>query len=116
MDACLLTLAASPSCLQIGPRDVAARTCTVVPRRSRDDPAPARLAGVSTEGGEALVEAVQDLLRDAQQGMYWGAQGRLESAIVDVSSYMELRVRCGSGWVAGMPVGCAQPACTLHSC
>lgn len=69
-----------------------------MPRRASDSTeAPTRLAGVSTEGGEELAAAVADLLDEAQQDMRWGAAAAVQEAIVDVSSFMELRVRRPAG-------------------
>ena len=64
-----------------------------MPRRASDatEP-PTRLAGVSTEGGEALAAAVTDLLDDAQRELRWGAEAVVQEAIVDVGSFLELRV------------------------
>ncbi|KAI7844242.1 hypothetical protein COHA_002041 [Chlorella ohadii] len=89
--------------IEIGARDVTSHTCTLVPRRASDSTeAPTRLAGVSTEGGEELAAAVADLLDEAQQDMRWGAAAAVQEAIVDVSSFMELREVVEAGkWARG---------------
>lgn len=89
--------------IEIGARDAAAHTCTLVPRRASDatEP-PTRLAGVSTEGGEALAATVTDLLDDAQRELRWGAEAVVQEAIVDVGSFLELREVVEAGkWARG---------------
>ena len=103
-----------PSHPQIGARDVAAHTCTLVPRRASDatEP-PTRLAGVSTEGGEVLAAAVTDLLDDAQRELRWGAEAVVQEAIVDVGSFLELRVS-RSGWCVS--ASCSSTLARLPVC
>ncbi|PRW58782.1 proline--tRNA chloroplastic mitochondrial [Chlorella sorokiniana] len=89
--------------IEIGARDVASHTCTLVPRRASDatDP-PTRLAGVSTEGGDALAAAVTDLLDDAQRELRWGAEAAVQEAVMDVGSFLELREVVEAGkWARG---------------
>lgn len=103
-----------PLRLELGARDVAARTCTLVPRRLApgapgfaSQPAE-RQAGVSTEGGDALVDAVRDLLDEAQGELRWGAAAALEESIVDVSSFLELRVSLLCSFAAQAGLGSGQ--------
>lgn len=73
---------------------MAARTCTLV-RRDLAGP-DGRREGVSTADGEELAGVVQELLEDAQSDLRWDAVAAVESNIVDVSSFYELKVRQGA--------------------
>lgn len=66
------------------------RTCVIA---RRDTPGPGgKLANVSTDP-EALVATVRGLLEDAQSELQWRAAGALETKVVDVGSFYELKVR-----------------------
>jgi prolyl-tRNA synthetase len=82
----------APLRLELGPRDVAAGEC-VLARRTVPGRA-GKLRGVSTEA-QPLVRAVLELLEDAQTAGRAGAAAALQEGIVDVASFMELRVRDG---------------------
>ena len=77
--------------MQVGPRDIQTRTCVIAQRMTPGRAGKVR--GVSTEA-DALVDSVLDLLGDVQRDMRASAAERLATGIVDVSSFMELRV----GW------------------
>jgi prolyl-tRNA synthetase len=78
-----------PLRLELGPADIAPGTC-VLARRTVPGRA-GKLRGVSTEAG-ALAAAVLDLLGDMQTEACGNAAEALQTGIVDVSSFYELRV------------------------
>lgn len=93
---------------------MAAHTCTLVPRRASGsaDP-PTRLTGVSTEGGDALAAAVADLLDEAQRDLRWDAVAAVQEGIVDVGSFLELRV---SPWLLMPALVTAVCSDTMFTC
>ncbi|KIY95002.1 prolyl-tRNA synthetase [Monoraphidium neglectum] len=88
-----------PLRIEFDTESVASRTCVI---SKRDEPGPAaKLRDVSTEPG-ALAAAVIDLLDDAQLALRWRSAAALQSEVVDVSSYWELRDAIEAGkWARG---------------
>ena len=88
---CSCTAPASPCCPpQVWPSDIQPRTCVIA--RRAEPGAAGKLHGVSSDP-DSLCLAVADLLHADQSELSWRAASALESNIVDVSTFMELRVR-----------------------
>ncbi|KAL4419636.1 hypothetical protein ABPG77_008577 [Micractinium sp. CCAP 211/92] len=89
-----------PLRIELGPRDLKQRTCVIAQRFQPGG--DGKLQGVSTDP-DALVDTVNSLLDDAQSDLRWAAAGTLETAIVDVTSFYELREVVESGLLARGP-------------
>ncbi|KAL4443242.1 hypothetical protein ABPG75_010979 [Micractinium tetrahymenae] len=83
-----------PLRIELGPRDLKQRTCVIAQRWQPGG--GGKLGGVSTDP-DALVDTVQSLLDEAQSDLRWAAAAAVEEAVVDVSSFFELRevIECG---------------------
>lgn len=102
----------APLRIEIGPQDIKARSC-VVARRTIPGRA-GKLRGVSTEP-QALVESVLELLGDAQTDMCAGAAAALQTSIVDVTSFMELRDVVQDGmWARGPWAGSLEDEAAVY--
>lgn len=87
---------------QFDPNSMSSRTCTIA-RRSDPGPNGSKITGASTDP-DTIVAAVIDLLEDGQSDLKWRAAMALQTEIVDVTSFFELRVRLDGavGWWLGL--------------